>query len=80
MKCSNGPGADGCAVAHAESHTFEYSVNGGLNLGNFFSGGFAVTQSFTSGNTYECQAKPGTSVCVWIELAHVSLPILHQID
>lgn len=56
-------------MSHLESRTLGWSVGIGRNAvgthgASFGSVGFDVSESYTTGNSYNCVGKPGQTVCV----------------
>ncbi|KAI1158759.1 hypothetical protein F5B18DRAFT_66758 [Nemania serpens] len=56
--------AASCAVSVTKEHTIEYSISVGAGA-EWISGGFGVAESFTDGESHECSANTGETVCVW---------------
>jgi hypothetical protein len=58
--CGNAPS---CTVGYQESksHTIGWSASAGVA---WINGGFAVQQSWSTGNSYECQGSKGQTVCI----------------
>ncbi|KAK0738138.1 hypothetical protein B0T18DRAFT_394482 [Schizothecium vesticola] len=54
-----------CSVGHEVSKSYTVGWFGGVSGFNFFSGGFEVQESYTTGKTYTCTGKTGE--IVWIE-------------
>ena len=50
-----GAGGAGCSVSRLNSHTVSWTASATVNIGSWFSGGFAVTEAVTSGGTYTCK-------------------------
>ncbi|KAI9808198.1 MAG: hypothetical protein M1825_004655 [Sarcosagium campestre] len=63
--------ASECTVSKIEERTFGYSVAGGLAI-PWVSGGFGVTQEWTSGQQFACTNEKAESVCVWLKVAHTA--------
>ena len=65
---SGGSTQDGCSVSKLKSHTFGIETG----LGSFGPIGgllqFGVSESWTSGETYTCDAGQGQTVCVWVNV------------
>ncbi|PNY29396.1 Uncharacterized protein TCAP_00695 [Tolypocladium capitatum] len=62
MQCGN---ADSCTVGQSNSlsYTIGYSVT--FNFGAFYSGGFSVSETWTTGNNYGCGGHAGETLCLW---------------
>lgn len=72
MNC--GQGGSGCSVSELTSYTIGWIANVGGSI-PYISGGFSVTESQTTGDTYTCNADPGESVCVWVDMPHQSYTV-----
>ncbi|KAK4500860.1 hypothetical protein PRZ48_009052 [Zasmidium cellare] len=70
-----GQGGTGCSVSHLNSHTLMWSVNPGVIIDEWITGGFAVGESYTTGDTYTCDAAPGQTVCVWSKIAYTAYTV-----
>lgn len=66
--------AASCSVSKLTSYTISYSVNAGGAVG-FITGGFAVSESWTSGESYSCTGTPGEDLCVWVNIAHTAYTV-----
>lgn len=69
-----GSDKEGCSGAHAESASFAYSVDAGLNI-NFLSIGSSVTKSWTSGNSFTCNGNTKGDTCIWIKVAYTQYEV-----
>ena len=49
--------SDDCTVGRGDSKSFTISWSASASGGEFVSGGFEVSESWTTGNTYECGGK-----------------------
>ena len=69
-----GPTA-GCSVgsSKSKSHTVTYSVSS--KIGEWISGGFSVSQSWTTGNSYTCNGAAGDTVCIWYSTMHTAYTV-----
>ncbi len=70
IQCSSDAG---CSVSHLTSYTIGYSAS--ATIAQWIGGGFSVSESFTTGNTYTCNGNPGDTVCVWVNLAHTAYTV-----
>lgn len=66
--------AASCAVTKLETYTISYSVDV-HGVVPFINGGFTVSESWTSGETYTCNGTPGEALCVWLKVAHTAYTI-----
>lgn len=66
--------ADTCGVSELTSYTIGWSVGGALNT-PFLSFDGSVQQSVTTGDTYSCNAGPGETVCVWVNIEHTAYTV-----
>ena len=72
-----------CTVSHLESRTVDWSVgiNGnavGKNGLTFGSVGFGVSESYTTGNTYSCNANAGQRVCVTAMIGYTDYTVTER--
>ncbi|PVH86353.1 hypothetical protein DL98DRAFT_567755 [Cadophora sp. DSE1049] len=67
--------ADQCSVGRENSRSYGVSYSWGGNFGGWGSGGFAVDQSTTTGNTYSCTAHTGQTLCMWRNTAHTAYSV-----
>ncbi|KAI0191387.1 hypothetical protein EV127DRAFT_407331 [Xylaria flabelliformis] len=56
--------AAACSVTVTKEHTLTYGWSVGVGY-EWVSGGFSVEESFTDGESHECQGNKGQTVCVW---------------
>jgi hypothetical protein len=65
--------AGGCSVGESQSksYTIGFSVTG-ASKGGFFSGGFSVSETWTTGKSYTCNGVPNDDVCLWYNTAHTA--------
>lgn len=68
-------GAEECSIGHEVSQSYTVAWSGGVSGFDFFSGGFEVSESYTTGNTYTCTAKTGQTVCIWYIVAHTAYTV-----
>jgi hypothetical protein len=66
-------GGSDCSVAHTTSETIGWTAS--MGGAQWISGGFAVSESWTIGNSYSCSAHPGETVCVWHKVAHTAYTV-----
>jgi len=52
------------------SYTIGWTAN--LTPVSWISGGFSVSESWSTGNTYSCTGSTGEDVCVWYNTAHTA--------
>ncbi|KAK4184637.1 hypothetical protein QBC35DRAFT_477087 [Podospora australis] len=62
-----------CSVGATESFTVGWSVS--ASIGSWLSGGFAVSQSITTGNDYTCYGAKNERVCVWKNQAQTAYTV-----
>ncbi|KAF2722382.1 hypothetical protein K431DRAFT_222232, partial [Polychaeton citri CBS 116435] len=72
-----GMGGTGCSVSHLNSHTLGYTVSAGATLIAWISGGFSVDESYTTGETFTCDANPGDTVCVWDSISYTAYTVIN---
>ena len=77
--CGAGGEGDTCSVSYLTSYTIGYSINVGGSVG-WFSGGFSVQESVTTGNTYTCNAAADETVCVWVNIPHTAYTVEKGVD
>ncbi|KAF4626835.1 hypothetical protein G7Y89_g11321 [Cudoniella acicularis] len=65
---------ESCNVGYTETYTTQWSINAGVNVG-FFTGGFAVSESFAQGDTNTCDGVAGDTVCVWRSVAYAAYTV-----
>jgi hypothetical protein len=62
-----------CSVSQLTTYTVGYTES--ATLAQWIGGGFSVSESFTTGNTYSCNGNAGDTVCVWVNLAHTAYQV-----
>lgn len=71
--------AQTCSTAYqtTTSFTVQFTVGIGKAVTEWITGGFAVSEQWTTGNTYTCAGGSGDTVCTWYvntELRTFKLP------
>ena len=67
-------GSCSAGETETESTTIGFTIGTNSNFKpTFWQGGFAVTHSWTTGNTYTCNAEAGQRVCIWQRVAHTAV-------
>ncbi|KAI5357779.1 hypothetical protein Slin14017_G117920 [Septoria linicola] len=61
LRC--GPGG-GCSVSISHSHSISWTASANAAYG-WISGGFSVSESYSTGRTYTCNGNAGGDVCIW---------------
>ncbi|RYP43800.1 hypothetical protein DL768_009661 [Monosporascus sp. mg162] len=69
MQCGAAPT---CSVGEQQSTSFTVGFTATANPAAWISGGFSVTQSWVTGNSYTCSGNSGDTVCVWYNTAHTA--------
>ncbi|KAF2758964.1 hypothetical protein EJ05DRAFT_499390 [Pseudovirgaria hyperparasitica] len=66
---------NGCSTGQTEtrSYTIGFSITG--SPAEWISGGFDVSTSWTTGNSYTCNGGPGDTVCVFQKIAHTAYTV-----
>ncbi|KAF5011964.1 hypothetical protein FDECE_1970 [Fusarium decemcellulare] len=75
ISCSN---AVSCSVGQTETTSFSIGFSVSLGdgpKGGWISGGFDVSKSWSTGNTYTCTGGPGETVCIWYNTAHTAYTV-----
>lgn len=67
---------DGCVPAQMKSTTFSWSADGGFS--QFFSGGFSVSESETTGESHTCPNDSRGVACVWYKQAFTAYTVNHK--
>ncbi|KLO95439.1 uncharacterized protein LW93_7979 [Fusarium fujikuroi] len=73
IRCGN---SRGCTVGKTDSESF--TVGATFNVGQdkyWASMGFAVTKSWSTGNTYSCNGGQNETVCIWYNTAHTTYTV-----
>ncbi|PCG96925.1 Hypothetical protein PENO1_065820 [Penicillium occitanis (nom. inval.)] len=64
--------ADSCSVGQTESVSYTIGWTASATAEEWLTGGFAVSASWTTGNTYSCNGGSGDTICVWYNTAHTA--------
>ncbi|KAG7007337.1 hypothetical protein G7Y79_00010g028380 [Physcia stellaris] len=70
--------AQPCSVGESDSQSFTvgWSITTGPDdLEGWISGGFDVSETWTTGNTYNCGVAPGQVGCIWYKTAHTAYTV-----
>lgn len=74
-----GAGTESCTITKLTSHTVGWTFTGGPSIATgklWTAAGFAVTDSYTTGESYSCAAPPGQTVCVWSHIAFTAYTVV----
>ncbi|KAI1195413.1 hypothetical protein F5X97DRAFT_345724 [Nemania serpens] len=69
--------ASQCTVGVSYEHTLTYGWSVGVGY-EWISGGFSVEESFSDGETHECTANKGQTVCVWRIYNYTAYTVTNQ--
>ncbi|RBA17472.1 hypothetical protein FPRO05_02196 [Fusarium proliferatum] len=74
IDCAN---AASCSVGQTDSvsYTIGWTASAGGPSGNWISGGFSVSESWTTGNSYTCNGGKGETICIWYNIAHTAYTV-----
>lgn len=61
-----------CSVGQQESISYTIGFSATANPLEWISGGFAVSETTTTGNSYTCGGGVGDTVCMWSNVAHTA--------
>ncbi|KAF5628128.1 uncharacterized protein FTJAE_9003 [Fusarium tjaetaba] len=69
--------AASCSVGQTDStsYTIGWTATVSSPGGGWISGGFGVSESWTTGNSYTCNAGKGETVCIWYNIAHTAYTV-----
>ncbi|KPM37924.1 hypothetical protein AK830_g8633 [Neonectria ditissima] len=67
--------ADSCSVGESQSQSITVGFSVSATLWEWLTGGFDVSVSWTTGNTYTCTADAGETVCIWYNTAHTAYTV-----
>ncbi|KAF5675860.1 hypothetical protein FCIRC_7232 [Fusarium circinatum] len=69
--------AASCSVGQSDSTSYTIGWTAGVSSpeGGWISGGFSVSESWTTGNSYTCNAGKGETVCIWYNIAHTAYTV-----
>ncbi|KAH6888424.1 hypothetical protein B0T10DRAFT_488155 [Thelonectria olida] len=67
--------ADSCSVGSMNSRSFTIGWSADASAAGWISGGFSVTETWTTGNTYTCTAGEGETICIWYNTAHTAYTV-----
>jgi hypothetical protein len=65
--------APSCSVGETKTTSFTIGFSGGGS--KWVSGGFDVSKSWSTGNTYSCNGAKGDTVCIWYNTAHTAYTV-----
>ncbi|KAJ5601795.1 hypothetical protein N7510_011329 [Penicillium lagena] len=72
MGCGAAPS---CTVGETESVSYTIGFSATATVDEWLTGGFDVSVSWTTGNTYSCTGASGDTVCVWYNTAHTAYTV-----
>lgn len=72
MHCAS---ASGCRVDYQSSSGWTINWSASSKLNEWISGGFGVSRSWTTGQSYGCNGQRGETVCVWHSFAHTAYTV-----
>lgn len=64
-----------CSPSHGGSQSFSFGWSSSVSPYEWISGGFDVSKSWDTSNSYGCTGQPHTSVCVWSNVAHTKYSV-----
>ena len=65
----------GCSVGSSNSKAYTVAFSATAKLAEWISGGFSVSQSWTTGNSYTCNGAAGDTVCIWYNTMHTAYTV-----
>ncbi|KAH7122131.1 hypothetical protein B0J13DRAFT_648348 [Dactylonectria estremocensis] len=71
-------GAATCNAGYTETQSFAIGFSYTLKLEDWAQFGFSVTQSWTTGNMYNCGGTTGEDVCIWYNTAHTAITVRNE--
>ncbi|CAG7564520.1 unnamed protein product [Fusarium equiseti] len=72
VNCGSAPS---CSVGNTQSVSYTIGWTANLTPVSWISGGFSVSESWSTGNTYCCTGSTGEDVCVWYNTAHTAYSV-----
>ncbi|KAF5974755.1 hypothetical protein FBULB1_7643 [Fusarium bulbicola] len=70
--------AQSCSVGNSQSVSYTIGWTATLTPVSWISGGFSVSESWNTGNTYTCTGSAGEDVCVWYNTAHTAYTVQNK--
>ncbi|KAM0345650.1 hypothetical protein ACHAPU_006304 [Fusarium lateritium] len=70
--------AQSCSVGNTQSKSYTIGWTATFTPASWISGGFSVSESWTTGNTYSCNGGPGEDICVWYNTAHTAYTAINR--
>ncbi|KAI1044192.1 hypothetical protein LB505_008607 [Fusarium chuoi] len=70
--------AQSCSVGNSQSISYTIGWTATLTPVSWISGGFSVSESWSTGNTYTCTGSAGEDVCVWYNTAHTAYTVQNR--
>lgn len=70
--------AQSCSVGNSQSISYTIGWTATLTPVSWISGGFSVSESWSTGNTYTCTGSAGEDVCVWYNTAHTACKLSYK--
>ncbi|KAF5689054.1 hypothetical protein FDENT_4556 [Fusarium denticulatum] len=69
--------AASCSVGQTDSTSYTIGWTAGISSpgGRWISGDFSVSESWTTGNSYTCNAGKRETVCIWYNIAHTAYTV-----
>ncbi|KAJ5825876.1 hypothetical protein N7474_003014 [Penicillium riverlandense] len=67
--------ATSCTVGQTESISYTIGWSATATAFEWLTGGFSVSVSWTTGNTYSCTGSSNDTVCVWYNTAHTAYTV-----
>ncbi|ORX35461.1 hypothetical protein BD324DRAFT_652587 [Kockovaella imperatae] len=70
----------GCQVGQSQttSITVDWSLASAADITEWFTAGFDVSESWTTGNSYTCDGNAGETVCIWQNVAHTAYSVMEE--
>ncbi|RGP72908.1 hypothetical protein FLONG3_6546 [Fusarium longipes] len=75
ISCGN---AQSCSVGNTQSRSYTIGWSASLSAFGWTSGGFEVSETWETGNTYTCNGGPGENICVWYTTAHTAYTVTNR--
>lgn len=73
IDCSTNPT---CEAGRADSKAYAVTWTASASAGGWTSGGFEVTEEWSTGNSYTCAGTSGDEICVWYKIAHTEYEVI----
>lgn len=77
MNCGTAPL---CTVGQMQSSSYTIGWSASSSATTWISGGFDVSESWSTGDTYSCTANSNETVCVWYNTAHTAYTVQNGVS